>query len=596
MNDPITLLHWGNPGPSELNAIKIAKCMGRMMRPLQLTSETTEHEQYLRGSLPPGGCMIASAETIVEICNRSRLGLEFLQVLKTLAADIFVYGFHPVPEHGRIVQELTAGSLLGVEALRAEDSRFVVDANSREVCKQFAGLSFEARTSRVDFTFIEGREQNSCSSLIRIAERPFFVCANHGGARVLLSACREIADLGMVVPRKTPRLRFFSALVPLMMFIGCASGNGSWHNDSPSACFIVDDPLLRRQYGFLDYQKLSELMDRECFSTSIAFIPWNYRRSDPRVAELLASRPLTYSLCVHGCDHARGEFGSTDQHFLREKAQQAFERMTMHRALSGLDFDDVMVFPQGIFSTAAMSALQSCGYLAAVNSTPYPIDAEVSLTLEDLLQVAVTRISNLPLFTRRYPCQLPELAFDLFLGKPALLVEHHGFFREGYEGLAQAVDRLNRLDGRLRWTNLGTICSHACLTRLADNGEVHVLFFTNRFRFRNESDRPKHFTLTRRTSEQERVKGFLINGLPVDIARHNGWIRARILLDAGELAEVEVHRDQPGMTKTPPPNRLHHARVFVRRRLSEFRDNYLDRSRFLSRIARNLLTNKAQTH
>ncbi len=191
-----------------------------------------------------------------------------------------------------------------------------------------------------------------------------------------------------------------------MMFIRCTSGSSCWHNDRPSACFIVDDPLLRRQYGFLDYKKLSELMDRERFSTSIAFIPWNYRRSDRRIAELLAGRPLTYSLCVHGCDHARGEFGSIDHNFLREKAQLALEWMRQHRTLSGLDFDDVMVFPQGIFSTAAMRALHSCRYLAAVNGPPYPIDREDSLTLEDLLQVAVTRFSNVPLFTRRYPQDL----------------------------------------------------------------------------------------------------------------------------------------------------------------------------------------------
>src|SRR5213075_541958 len=133
---------------------------------------------------------------------------------------------------------------------------------------------------------------------------------------------------------------------------------------------------------------------------------------------------------------------------------EALARMRMHRARSGLGFDEVMVFPQGVFSTAAMKALRASGFLAAVNSTAYPIDAENSIVLRDLLQVAVTRFSNFPLFTRRYPGSVAELAFDLFLGKPALVVEHHGFFREGYEALAKTVEKLYKIEGRLQWTNL----------------------------------------------------------------------------------------------------------------------------------------------
>src|SRR5262249_39112641 len=154
--------------------------------------------------------------------------------------------------------------------------------------------------------------------------------------------------------------------------------------DSPHACFIVDDPLLKRRYGFLDYQRLLDLMERERFCTSLAFIPWNFKRSDPGVAKLFATHPDRYSLCVHGCDHTRGEFGITDQHLLRAKSQKSLERMALHRKRSGLRFDNIMVFPQGIFSTAAMDALKSCDYLAAVNSTGYPVDNDGHLLLQDL--------------------------------------------------------------------------------------------------------------------------------------------------------------------------------------------------------------------
>jgi hypothetical protein len=94
--------------------------------------------------------------------------------------------------------------------------------------------------------------------------------------------------------------------------------------------------------------------------------------------------------------------------------------MQRHGEMTGLAFDKVMVFPQGHFSTASMEALKSSGYLAAVNSTPYPVDFQSGmLQLKDLLKPAITRLAGFPLFVRRYPDNLPALAFDLFLGKPA---------------------------------------------------------------------------------------------------------------------------------------------------------------------------------
>ncbi len=199
MNDPIYLLHCGSLHPRERNAINIAKWMGRPMQPLQLNTEAREHERYLRRSVREPGCLVTSAETIAEIC-RAQLDLEFLQILKNVAADIFVFGFNPVPEHIKILQELTAGNLSGVEALRPGDSRFNVEENSRDICNQFAGLSFDAQNSQ--FAFIEGPGYDRFSPLIRIGKRPLFGCANDGASRVFLSACGEIADPEMAVLEK----------------------------------------------------------------------------------------------------------------------------------------------------------------------------------------------------------------------------------------------------------------------------------------------------------------------------------------------------------------------------------------------------------
>jgi hypothetical protein len=287
------------------------------------------------------------------------------------------------------------------------------------------------------------------------------------------------------------------------------------------------------------------------------------------------------------------EFGATDQPWLRQKAQEAFHRMTMHRELSGLGFDDVMVFPQGVFSTAAMKALKSCGYLAAVNSTPFPVDVENTLTLRDLLEVAVTRFSNFPLFIRRSPEKLAELALDLFLGKPALVVEHHGYFRDGYNALAEVVQRVNELDDRLEWTNLAALCSRACLKREVRNGDIHVQFFTDRFRIRNDAERPQRYVLSRRAFPTDQSTGVTIDGRNLDYFMEEDCLRTELTLGAGKAVDVRVqhgcHEPTNGPARQDP---MYTAKVFIRRSLSEFRDNYLDKNRFLGNSARSLIARK----
>ena len=65
------------------------------------------------------------------------------------------------------------------------------------------------------------------------------------------------------------------------------------------------------------------------------------------------------------------------------------------------------------------------------------------------------------------------------------MVEHHGYFRNGYEDFKKFVEQLNGLDERLEWASLATLCSRACRSRIAADGDVHVRFYTSRFQFVN---------------------------------------------------------------------------------------------------------------
>jgi hypothetical protein len=223
-----------------------------------------------------------------------------------------------------------------------------------------------------------------------------------------------------------------------------------------------------------------------------------------------------------------------------------------------------------------------------VNSTACPVDGDRALTLGDLLQVAVTRFSNFPLFTRRYPQKMAELAFDLFLGKPALLVEHHGFFRDGYDALVEAVEKVQAMDHRLEWTNLHSVCSRACLEKYLDNGEVRVQFYTNRFFLRNDAEYPRKYVLQRRTVGSEPRPALIVDGRAAEISHEPDRLTFELLLNPGQSARINLAFGGPEPRVLPARrDRWYEAKVFVRRSLSEFRDNFLDVNPFVSRAVRN---------
>ena len=224
------------------------------------------------------------------------------------------------------------------------------------------------------------------------------------------------------------------------------------------ACLIIDDPLLKPTYGCLNYEKLLEEMKVHNFFTEIAFIPWNYKRSDAGTVRLFAENPDYYALCVHGCNHTTNEFAGDDYQVLKDLSSTALWRMEQHKRLTGLPYDPVFVFPQGRFSSVAINALKEQGYIAALNSTIWATDRDEPPVRES--QRPATRIfHDFPLFLRRKPKDKPLFKRDLAMGRPIIIGEHHDAFRNGYKEITDLVDWINGL-GEIRWTSLLEISEH----------------------------------------------------------------------------------------------------------------------------------------
>ena len=79
--------------------------------------------------------------------------------------------------------------------------------------------------------------------------------------QIFVCAVNQLVDIQSTITTNIRTSDIFSGLVPPLMFLKYAFKDSCWHNDISQGCFIIDDPLLKRKYGFLDYDKLLELME-----------------------------------------------------------------------------------------------------------------------------------------------------------------------------------------------------------------------------------------------------------------------------------------------------------------------------------------------
>jgi hypothetical protein len=431
-----------------------------------------------------------------------------------------------------------------------------------------------------DFFHTDGE---SLTPLIAGEDRAAFLKLNCNGLPVFVSSERLIdVDAELTTFNFDIRDHLFSA-VPLVSYIRWAFPQSSWHAPEISACLVIDDPLLKPTHGFVDFQELLALMKRHNFSTNIAFIPWNWTRSMPGVVRLFRENPEHFSLSVHGCDHTRAEFGSPSQQRHYWKARQALDRMNRHEAATGISHDPVMVFPQGIFSEAAMSALKRTNLIASVNSDIISADPHPrAITISDVWDIAVMRYP-FPLFTRRYPWEgIENFAFDALLGKPAIAIIHHDYCSDHCERLVSFVQQVNALQCAPTWRNLGEVVRRSYRQRLDSTGAVEVKMYGTELRIENRSDQPKRFLIRRRECEASAIQQICTDDQKVAWKQvdQDECINFETDLKAGENRVIKIKFHDLAGKENNEDNLSYRFKTMLRRYLCEVRDNYLAPMRY----------------
>lgn len=510
----------------------------------------------------------------------------FDQIIEN-AVFLLIYDFPPGTFDSSELQGLTAEALSGVATLPAGERRFTVHSNLPGGPYPVSGMSHTV-ASPAQNVFVEGPGFGAARVHISAEKRPYFVSVPRGNGAIFLLAEETMVDIDIPLTPQSPIRAWFPQLVALSVFFRGIYGPRCWTAPTIGANVIVDDPYLKKRYGFIRYDTLLPELRGTGTALTVAFIPFNYRRSDPSVVRLLQSASAHFSIAIHGCDHAAAEYSSTDEAWLEGTSACAMDRMEQHQRRTGMAFDPVMVFPQGRYSIEAIRALKNSGFYAAVNTTNWAVDwNKAPLSLRDFLDVAVTRYERFPIFLRHFPSDVFGCAFYALFQKPLLVEAHHQFFENGFGPLETFAQNVAQISPAPKWMPLGSALLSSHLVRRNSESQWSLRHYVPEFRHRNLTASDLVFAVEKPESDGS-VESVLVGEESVPFDLRAGWLRYSVAARAGEEVAARVlyhsHAHQPRRSSWK-----YRLNVSSRRFLSDLRDNYVVRNKRILRVAEALL-------
>jgi hypothetical protein len=522
--------------------------------------------------------------------ERSRAaGLDAVFTLSELPAGgashgrVLLTGCSERPEHHRLLTELSGGVIAAAREVPAADGK-ISWSSAETIFRELDGFSHDAIVPPNRFArfLLDPSRSHNGRVVARFNGEPWLVQTGPTGQEKYFLGLTHAPDLDETMNSEGQERASVAAVIVFLQFLRAEYPALAWTPGPALANFIIDDPLLKPKYGFLEHHMLAQQVHTSMGAATIAFIPWNARRTDRGTARLYQAGEQL-SLCVHGNEHTAGEFADSDPIRLRSKAQESMERMLLHQELSGVPFAPIMVFPQGKFSVESLDALSAAGFIGAINSHYLAADAAHRPRLRDLVTPALSCYGSCPLFLRRYPSDVEALRYDLILGRPAFLVEHHQYFKDGGAEFARTIARVQRIRPAMEWVSTGEAISRTHMTRMDKHGDMRVRFYARQFQFQSRCDRAIECEFEKSEPTGVRVHRVTVDGRSVEFSRVDDQLSFRVVLSPGRKVRVRVETTDAFAASVTRNRRFsRRVQVAVRRYLSEFRDEHVHTNKMLS--------------
>ncbi len=582
MPSELTVLCLEKLNSEDQNIIKLAEFMGLSCNIvyLQDSEDSLIITKYLTNTVP---CMAVNCETLSFVFRQTRDVEELKNLLFKRVSFLFIYGLHPGESSNIVLPLITKNAIRSVSRFNTSKYEYVVSQNLREITGKLSGITFGPINNAIDFKFnvANKHKEKNIKKIISIDKKGVFVFHKEKNCKMFLVANSKIINIDTYLEKTDNLKNYFSQFAPIMMFLRYVFKKECWHNDNLYANFIIDDALLKKNYGFLNYKKLLKSMYEHNFTTTIAFIPWNYKRTNKKIAKMFCDENDKLGICIHGCDHTQNEFGSSKIDELDFMLKLSTERMNTHKKKNSIDYEKIIVFPRGNFSIPAMRMLKQNNYLAAVNSVAYPVDSN-RLKISDFLDIAIQSHENFPLFIRKYPSnKIADFAIDAFLGKPLFIVEHHDYFKNGYKKNGTFIQKINSISKQIKWKGLCDILQTIYMERNGNSDEVYCKIYSNKVFIGNKYDVKKNYIFQKKETRNVPIKNVLVNGKQIQYSINNELFKITLEMEPKEIARIDILYEDIEIAEKYKKSPLGNIKIMSRRHLSEIRDIFITKNDFL---------------
>jgi hypothetical protein len=561
--------------------------LARLLDFFGVSATRSEPSQFLAmagATKAPKSRLLCSARAFLNLMTTADQMVDGARFWRENVHSAFVYAAGDAKSLQKLARSVSGDDQASVVQVPG-DATWLVANTRRDFCKSMSGIRVHACANVSEWALAITSSNPGPAKLVSCEAGTALLELEYHGVPVFLSTTGAIIDLdaGLRLRAFDIRQDFLSA-VPVVMYVRWAFDTTCWKTPVTCACLVIDDPLLRPRYGFLDFRQLLDHMRVHDFSTNIAFIPWNWRRSSEKVVRLFKENSNRLSLSIHGCDHTEGEFGGQDERRITWRVKHAALRMERHEAITGIPFDPVMVFPQGVFSENAMSVLKRSAFIGSVNSEVISNgEKQRTIKVADYWDIAVMNYCDFPIFTRRYPSEgIENFAFDILLGKPCLVVAHHNDCHNQCRTLISFIDKLNELNAPLSWCGLGQVVRRSARRREIFPDIEELEMYGSELQLHNTSRIVKQFRIRRRERKPSVINGIRAGTRLVDWHTAQGLIIFDLSLNPGESETIRITYAGIPDDGLRGESLGYRARAGVRRYLSEMRDNYVFRNPFRS--------------